>query len=210
MSKYNTPDNPLVSLLSGFGELIIVNALLILCSLPVITMGASLTAAHKTVRDMTMGQCSGIAKCFFGAFRSNFKQSTIAWNGFLLPLACAALSYLSLQGSESPLATSWIVGTLVILILGLGVLSYLFPMLSRYDNSLLQHLKNASILAILHFPRTIFLITFSILPLVILLWFTPWFFYLLPFWILCGFAVLIWLNSLLLNSVFRKLENQNV
>ena len=56
-------------------DLIVINLLFILCSIPIVTIGASATAMHYTLRRWREGQGS-LAKDFFRSFRLNFRQAT--------------------------------------------------------------------------------------------------------------------------------------
>ena len=67
------------------GDIIIVNILFILCSIPIVTMGASMSAMYFTLlKKQRTGENGGVVKLFFKGFKDNFKQSTISWLLFLL------------------------------------------------------------------------------------------------------------------------------
>ena len=67
------------------GDIIIVNILFILCSIPIVTMGASMSAMYFTLlKKQRTGENGGVVKLFFKGFKDNFKQSTISWSLFLL------------------------------------------------------------------------------------------------------------------------------
>ena len=52
MNRIMNVDSPVMRFLSSFADLIVVNLLLILCSLPIITAGAAVTAALRVTRDI--------------------------------------------------------------------------------------------------------------------------------------------------------------
>ena len=87
MNKLFSFDSPIFQFLEKVANLFIVNALFTLCSIPVITAGAALTAAFKVMQNLTMDNEQPIAKSFFKAFTSNFKQATLLW---LIVLGVAA------------------------------------------------------------------------------------------------------------------------
>ena len=68
-------ENPFIQFLVRVGDLMILNLLFILCSLPAVTLGASLTALHRVTQNMLFEQEEPLLKAFFRAFRQNFKQS---------------------------------------------------------------------------------------------------------------------------------------
>ena len=61
------------------GNMIVVNFLFILCSIPIITFGASFTSMYYALlRNIKYGD-SSLTRDFFSSFRQNFKQSTLSW-----------------------------------------------------------------------------------------------------------------------------------
>ena len=70
----------LFSRIFGFlGQLVALNLLWIICSIPVITAGASTTALfYCTLKIHKDGDCRAF-KDFFKSFKQNFKQSTLVW-----------------------------------------------------------------------------------------------------------------------------------
>ena len=60
------------------------NLLWIVCSLPIITVGASTTALYYVTLKIAEDREGDITQQFFRAFRSNFKQATQLWLMLLL------------------------------------------------------------------------------------------------------------------------------
>ena len=61
------------------GDMITVNILFLLCSIPVITFGAAFTSMYYALlRNLKYGD-SSLTRDFFSSFRQNFKQSTASW-----------------------------------------------------------------------------------------------------------------------------------
>ena len=64
----------------GFlGQLIALNLLWIVCSLPVITAGASTTALYYCTLKLHKDGDIRVFHDFFKSFKQNFKQSTLIW-----------------------------------------------------------------------------------------------------------------------------------
>ena len=83
-------DNPVIRFLNKLTDLVFLNFLFLLCSLPVVTMGASLTAMYAVnLRSVREGD-GYVAKRFFAAFRENFRQATVCW---LIVLGTALLLF---------------------------------------------------------------------------------------------------------------------
>ena len=56
------PENPVMQFLSRVGDLIIVNALFLLCCLPVVTAGAAQAALHRVTQSMVLEEDGGVVK----------------------------------------------------------------------------------------------------------------------------------------------------
>ena len=72
-------DNPVWSFMGKVADLIILNILAVICSLPIFTIGASWTALYFVTIRMVRKEESYIVKDFFRSFKENFKQATTIW-----------------------------------------------------------------------------------------------------------------------------------
>ena len=73
MSSFFNMDSPIMRFLSRICDLMILNILCIICCLPVVTAGASITALYTITLKMVRGEESYIFKGFLKAFKENFK-----------------------------------------------------------------------------------------------------------------------------------------
>ena len=201
------PENPVMQFLSRVGDLIIVNALFLLCCLPVVTAGAAQAALHRVTQSMVMEEDGGVVKPFFRAFRDNFKQATLGWLVVVLFLAglvadwMLALSYLT-GGALSVARGVCLVVAIFVVALG----DYYFLLIARYENTIRQHTMNAVILTVAKLPRTVLLVALTLLPLLIALVSMQTFVYTLVFWFMLGFACVSYLQASIMRPVFRQLE----
>ena len=91
-------DSPVMRFLSRLCDLIILNLLCIVCCIPIITAGASITALFSVTLKMVKGEESYIAKGFFKGFKDNFKQATIIW---LIVAAFGIFMYIDYRDRKS-------------------------------------------------------------------------------------------------------------
>ena len=121
------------------GDIIIVNILFILCSIPIVTMGASMSAMYFTLlKKQRTGENGGVVKLFFKGFKDNFKQSTISWLLFLLISFIFTLDF-NLFGKGGPQENKLMYYTSVVLmILTCFIAIYLFPVISAFKNTLVR------------------------------------------------------------------------
>ena len=144
-------------------DLIVINLLFILCSLPIVTIGASATAMHYSLRRWREGQGS-LAKDFFKSFRLNFRQATILWLAFLLLGAVLALNFWMISswtGSMYQVAMVLLIVASSVLLAWAGVV---FPFLARFDNRTFQIAKNALLIALISPGKSIAAMAMNILP----------------------------------------------
>ena len=203
-------ENPFIQFLVRVGDLIILNVLFILCSAPVVTLGASLTALHRVTQNMLFEQEEPLLKAFFRAFRQNFKQSTLAWLVELVvivSLVCDVL--LVLAYFNGGLAKAMYILVAVLAILVAGVYAYLMPLIARYENGMRQQVNNAVVLAIIKLPKTLLLVFLNLLPVILVLISVPVFVQTLIFWVVIGFAFVSFIESSILKPVFQQLEKGN-
>lgn len=184
------------------GDIITVNLLFVLCSLPVVTLGAAWTAAsHVLIRKRRMPD-SAIIRPFFHAFRSNWRQSTIAWLGTLL-LGFILITDIRIFAADGPwpclplyilfllLTCAWALTTL-----------FLFPVIACFDNTLKQLALQAFFFAAGKPHISLLLALTAALPVGLTLWSAAVFWSVLIVWVFMGFSVIAWLHSLLLARVF--------
>ena len=79
MQKLFSLDGRLVKILTRLTDIIILNTLFIVCCLPVLTIGASLTALATMWHRLLKGEDTDLVFHFFRLFRTNFKQATVIW-----------------------------------------------------------------------------------------------------------------------------------
>lgn len=197
-------DSPLMQGLGKVADLMILNILAMICCIPVFTAGASLTALHYVSLKIVRGEECYIIRGFFKSFKQNFKQATVIW--LLILLAAIILVgdfYIMMNsGIEFHIVLKAIIGFIGILIVFTG--TYVFAVLAKFDNTIKRTIKNAFIMSLLQFHKTILMIIMALVPIAIAAFFTP----LLPIAFLFGMSGPAFVAALLYNKFFRKMEDQ--
>ncbi len=193
-------DNPVMKTLSLAADLIVLNLLALVCALPVVTAGASLTALFDQCIRIVRMEEGAIVRGFLRAFRANFKKATLLW---LLFLAAGLLLWLDLLAAEATIPAMR-VGILALALIWLAALHYAFGLLARYENSLRGTLKNAFMLMVACFPRTLGMLLFTVA-----LWLLGVTFYRVgaPLLLMFGLSLPCWFASYVLNGIFPRLES---
>lgn len=200
-------ENPFFQFLSRVGDLILTNALFLLCCLPVVTAGASLAAMTKITQDIVYDCDTGIWKTFWRAFKENFKRATAVWLVVLVVIVSLVCDLLLIMTYfEGTVATVMYILLALLVVLVASVCAYMIPLLVRYENTVREHLNNAIVLAIIKLPKTIGMVLLNLLPLLILILSVQLFVQTLIFWVIIGFSFVSYMESNMLKSVFEELE----
>ena len=70
-------DSKLTVVLNTIGNLMVLNILALICMLPVVTAGASLTALYTMTMRIVRKEEGSIIRCFLKTFKNNLKKSTM-------------------------------------------------------------------------------------------------------------------------------------
>lgn len=155
--KFFSVDSPLYRFLSKFLDVLKLNFFWLLFSLPIITMGASTVAAMSVALKMVDDEEGYIARNFFSAFKENWKKGTALW--LISCLACYAV-YLDFQffdaidGNPIIFLVIGMVSAYVIIL----CLIYAYPLLARYENTLISTIQNSYKISRKHFGKTLLLV----------------------------------------------------
>ena len=186
-------------------DLIIINLIFVVCCIPVVTAGAALTGLSYVMLKIKDEEEGYVIKSYFKSFKQNFRQATVIW---LLMLAFAFVLYidfrmLSLLGGLFH-NVMWVLLFFAVFIWAI-LLIYVFPLLSRFDNTIRQTMTNALLIALANAPQTLLLIFILGAAVVITFFNYTTIIYSFMFWFLIGFALIAWINAFFLSRIFRKL-----
>lgn len=193
-------DSPLVQFMNDLTDLVILNLICLLCCLPVVTIGASVTALHYVTLRMTRDEEGYIIKDFFRAFKQNFRQSTILW---LIFLVIGILFYLDMKIFSTVSFPKIIMAVVAVLFFFVCLTAmYTFPLLSRFSNTIMNTIRNAFLMSIIHLPKTILLVIIYLLPLFIV----PLHGTLVGVYLLIGISGPAYIASFLWKGIFKRYE----
>lgn len=164
MERFFNMDNKFFTFMSRVADLVILNVLCILCCLPIVTAGASITAMFYVTLKMVRNEESYIVRSFFKSFKQNFKQSVVI---NLIMLTAAVLLYFDLTICRSLEGTMGKVLTLVfmfLLLLYVMLFIYIYPVLSKFYNTIRNTFTNAFLMSLRHLPYTFLMILITALP----------------------------------------------
>lgn len=203
MSKLFRMDSPLMRFLTKVADLMVLNILFCVTSIPLITIGASWTALYSVTLKMVRDEEGSVSRSYFRSFRQNFRQATLLWLGVLVVLALLVLDIRVLNGMAGGTAPGLLrVGVEILALLGIMVLQYLFPSLARFEASLADTLKNACMMALAHLPKTALMTAAAVGAVWITLINNTTIAVGLMVWPLIGFSLMAFGNSGILRKIF--------
>ena len=203
MSKLFRMDSPLMRFLTKIADLMVLNILFCVTSIPLITIGASLTALYSVTLKMVRDEEGSVSRSYFRSFRQNFRQATLLWLGVLVVLALLVLDIRVLNGMAGGTAPGLLrVGVEILALLGIMVLQYLLPSLARFEASLADTLKNACMMALAHLPKTALMTAAAVGAVWITLINNTTIAVGLMVWPLIGFSLMAFGNSGILRKIF--------
>lgn len=183
-------------------ELMWVNVLTILCSIPVITAGCAITSMHHVLLAIYRDEEKKITGMYFKAFRDNFGQATKLWLVYLGYFAFLGLDYWAMRMLENENLRYLELLLPVLTFLGLLSMSWTFVMQFRYSLSLKETLL-FSVTRIVAFPiRTLGMGVAAATPLLLTV-FLPQFFILVP---LLGLSVPGLISVCFYNGALKVME----
>ena len=199
MKKIFDENNPLMRALSIAADLLFLNLLTLLCSLPVVTAGAALSALCDSVQHIVRDEQSYLVKAYFRSFRSNLLKGSLLGLIFLGAAALVYLDWLAAAAYAPALRFSAAaVGVIV-----LAVALYAFALQARYENTIGATLKNAATLMVAYFPRTAGMVVCTLAIWLIALHFLR---YALPLLLMFGISLPCYVCALLYQEIFEKME----
>ena len=155
--KFLNPDNALMITMTQITDCIFLSLFWLIGCIPVVTMGASFAALYDaTYRGFRQGEKHSWGR-FLQVYQENWKASILPTLVFLVGSSLLSKTLIALWNSAAAGNLPWMVfsGAAFVGILMLGILSILFPVLSRFENSFLGLLKNTVFLAMANLPRTL-------------------------------------------------------
>ncbi len=198
-------DSPLMRFLGVMADLLILNLVTLLMCIPVITAGAAFTGMHFVLTKIVRGEETYIVQTFFRAFKDNFRQATILWAGMLALYGFLFVDWriIRMQGDQFP-------GIVIILLYAVIIVVYLislyiFPVLSRYRNTIGGTVKTA-------YSMSVFgMLTLRTLAQGLLMFVSPAFlmaggYPVVPIFLAFCFTGPGYLRARMYNGLFRKYE----
>ena len=203
MNKLYGENSKFVFYGSKVWDLMYLNVLAILCALPIVTLGPSLTAMHYVLLRIYRDQDCGISRDFFHAFRRDFLPASLTGLIYLAVGAALAFDYLAVIRTGMITGKIYLILFYIIVFLYLFSLTWVFVLLSRYRETVVSLIRDSFLLGTGYLFYTLLMMALTLFPLILLALFPR----LLPVILLFCLAGSGFLQAMIYSRVFQHCES---
>ena len=196
------PENKVMQIGVKFADLLLINAMTMIFSIPIITAGAAFSAMHAMVLKVYRDEQSAVIREYWRAFRLNLKQGTKL---LLIYLGVGAV----LGGDIYLIATdklNWgqYFNLLVLAVTAIYLISlvWIFVLQSRYTFDMKDMIKYSLVLGFRNIPASIAMVVLAAAPVAFFLTMTK----AIPFVFLMGLSMPAFLQSILYSKIMDRFE----
>lgn len=196
------PDSKPMQIGYKLADLMILQAAVLLASIPIVTAGAAFSAMHHTLLKLYRNQERSVWQEFWQAFRSNFRQGTVIW---LIYIGVFLFLYVDLRlivTVNLPYLNLAVYFLPIPLLLTVLSLSWVFVLQSRYENTIGKTIRHSLLMIFSQPLYTLINTLLMIFPLIAVLIYPP----LISLVFFLGFSLPGFLRTMLYSRVFDKLE----
>ena len=196
-------DSPVMNFISKVTDMVILNVLCLVMSLPIVTFGAAYTAKYYVSMKIVKGEETTVFKPYFKSFKENFKQSTKAWFIMLIPMVLVVLDWVWIfnKGFKN-VSNIYLIGAGFFSCIVIFVVMTVFPFIARFEITLKEAFKGSVIFSILYFIKLILIVALEIITVIASIWYARW----LPLLLLFGTTSAFYFLNVVLIKGFNRLE----
>lgn len=203
MKKLFNMTNPFWSFMGKLLDVIALHVFWIVCSLPVVTIGPATVALYYTLMKEARDEGGAYFRMYFRAFVENLKKGIPLGLIFLIGMGGLIFSaYFNYMQYVNTGAYYWDVLKYVSILIGViwfGVFEYAFPLMARFENTVLKTLELGFFLSLKHIGWTIIMTALFVGFYFLVLWFG----YALAILLILGYGFVVFLDSYILNYIFK-------
>jgi len=203
-------NSPLFRFLSKTVDIVMLNFLFIICSIPIITIGVSFTALYTVSMKIVRGEDYYIWSEFFKAIRKNIYQSTIIWILICLVGFILFADFYFLSNFTGIVKIFFFCLSVIFLFLYITISIFVFPYIARFEDSIQKVLLNSLLIPLFHFPYLLLIMGFTVICFLSFVSSFAGFLSGIYIATFGGFALFSLLLSLIFKKIFSKYEAPKV
>lgn len=162
-------DSPLYKFMLHLKDVFLINMMWLLCSIPIVTMGAATVAAYTITLKMVNDEEGYIIRPFWREFKANIKKGSILGVIVLVASYAIYLDFQMFHVAEKYNTMFLVIGVVAVFLLFMHGI-FAFPLMARYENTVIQTMRNSYSIAAKFLGRTAFLALLLLLELAIIFW----------------------------------------
>lgn len=196
-------DSPFMTTLGRAVEYMLISLLCIVCCIPVVTIGAAVTAQYYVGMKLIRGEDTAFCRAYFRSFKENFKQSTVIWLvemviGLFLAYDWYLIFRNGVENYNKMLEILLGVVTIYLVLAGIAI----FPLIARFEMTIKEAIKGALAYTYVNVPRMILVLIMLVFPTAASFKYPNW---LMAIWPV-GSAAALYIISYNFAKSFKKLE----
>ncbi len=201
--KFFSVDSAFYRFMMRFFDMIKLNFMWLLFSIPIVTIGASTVAAMSVALKMVDDEEGYICRSFVKAFKENWKQGIVLGMITVVAVYAVYLDFQLFEAVEGNPIMFLIIGMVSCFVVVLCLL-YAYPLAARYENTLIKTIQNSYRIGRKYFGRTIMLVFILAVEYVVLNFNTTMLF----FGIAVGPAMMIFTIAGVSKRIFQEIEKE--
>lgn len=179
-------DNMFIRMLNRLGDAMILSLMFVIGSIPIVTIGTSMTATYYAAMKGVQGDDGYVFKNYIKSYKQNFKQSVVIWLIMAVVLFIFGVDLWfwlkQWQDARTGIAKPMIAVSVVLLAVAVFITMYVFPLQAKFDNKTSVQIRNAFLLSVKNFPTTLLLLLVTAI--------IAWCFYYQPVLAIVGFVLI--------------------
>lgn len=193
--------------LTKIADMVLLSFYWLICCLPIVTIGASTTALYYACMKNHLEEGTN-TRNFFHAFIRDLKQSLVLELIVVVVAGLLVVDLYVLPQMNIPLGGLVQIILTVCAVIGIAMLSYLFPLLARFETTMIRRFQNAIFMSLMNFQYTLLIVAVNCVPLLVLVLMPDLFVAVIPLVVLVwpGAAALI--NAKFFLKIFAQYERQ--
>ena len=197
MKNFFNVDNPIWKFIGNLADFFLLSVFWLICSLPIITIGASTSALYYTTLKMASNQDGYTVSSFFSSFKMNLKNGILMWCPLLLILAILGIDCYWALSLGSTVSISLLLPFFVLILATLLTARMSFVLLARCENTAKKLLLMSVPMGIKNFFPVLSTIVLSL---------GYYLFGIFVFWpiLIVGPGLCAYINSFIFNRILKK------
>lgn len=196
--------SPMLDFIGKVSDMIVLNLLWVVCSIPIITIGAATSAKYSIAMRIIRQEETPVIKPFFKAFADNFKQATVIWVILMAVIAvCMTDWFWIYQKGFGNVSVYYVIAIAVLSMFVLGVCMTVFAFIARFTVTTKEAIKAAVVFSFLHFIKLFLIVALEFGTIIASIWYARWLIAVALF----GTTSAFYFNCILLVKEFKKMED---